>query len=95
MATNVLSFSNKNEKCEGCCDPQHEFHPAGRSYGQPEIHLVNGTSKLMFLKQSKSVRNLTGTMTIFQVLTTLFMSTCFSKTYTNEISNCQITKLVQ
>ena len=65
IATNVLSFSNKNEKCEGCCDPQHEFHLAG-SYGQPEIHLVNGTSKLMFLKQTKSVRNLTG-MAIFML----------------------------
>ena len=29
-------------------------------YGQPEIHLVNGTSKVMFLKQTKSMRNLTG-----------------------------------
>ena len=61
IATNVLSFSNKNEKCEGCCDPQNEFHPGGSPmYGQPEIHLVNGTSKVMFLKQTKSMRNLTG-----------------------------------
>ena len=29
-------------------------------YGQPEIHLVNGTSKVMFLKQTKSMKNLTG-----------------------------------
>ena len=58
IATNVLSFSHKNEKCQGCCNHQLQ-QLSSESYGQPEIHLINGTSKVMTLKPGRSIRNLT------------------------------------